>query len=133
MAESVSTTSRRSFLTSAAKAVAIPGIVTAAAAGSVDPVVPLANEFDIARAAMDEFFRSVPVGASDADYERIFTPVSDLAKRIAATKATSLAGLKGKARALVWCNEEFGFMSGSTTDERLACSLVQDLLTLTTT
>jgi hypothetical protein len=60
----------------------------------------------------------------------MYRPVSDLAKRIADMKATTLDGLRLKARALQWCNEEFDFMNGKTTDERLAYGLVQDLLNL---
>jgi hypothetical protein len=79
---------------------------------------------------MDQFFQSVPHGSTDEDYGRMYRPVSDLAKRIADMKATTLDGLRLKARALQWCNEEFDFMNGKTTDERLAYGLVQDLLNL---
>lgn len=95
-----------------------------------DPIKTLSDEFEAAWVQWNQFFQSVPHGSTDEDYERMYRPVSDLAKRIADMKATTLDGLRLKARALQWCNEEFDFMNGKTTDERLAYGLVQDLLNL---
>ncbi|OPH84246.1 hypothetical protein B2M20_02950 [Nitrobacter vulgaris] len=101
-----------------------------AVAQSDDTIQTLSEAFEAAWAASDEFYRNVPTGSTNEDYERMFRPVSDLARRIADMKMTTLEGLKLKARALQWCNEEFDFMDGKTTDERLAYGLVQDLLNL---
>lgn len=126
-AETNSNPTRRVF-PSCAVATAVPPV--AAVVQPDDTIKTLSDEFEAAWSAMDQFFQNAPRGTTDEDYERMFRPVSDLARRIADMKATTLDGLKLKARALQWCNEEFDFMDGQTTDERLAYGLVQDLLNL---
>lgn len=94
----------------------------------------LADEFEAAVAAFDRFYLLNQDTESDralsAECDRLFVAVSSKAKRIAGMKATTLDGLRLKARALMWCNEELDFMDGNTTDERLARGIVQDLLDL---
>ncbi len=114
----------------ASAAVVTPLVVVAGGPPAADPITMLAAEFEAAWAASNEFFRNMPEYTSDEDYERMFRPVSDLADRIANMKATTLDGLRLKARALMWCDEEVGFMDGNTTDERLARGIVHDLLNL---
>lgn len=126
-AETIPTTTRQSFLSAAVGAVVLPA---AAIAHPTNDIKTLSDEFEAAWAAMDRFFENVPSGSTDEDYDRMFRPVSDLAKRISDMKMTTIDGLRLKARALQWCNEEFDFMDGQTTDERLAYGLVQDLLNL---
>jgi hypothetical protein len=126
-------TSRRDFLVAAgiaSAAIVTPLAVVAGSPVAADPIAMLAAEFEAAWAASDEFFRNTPSGATNEDYERMFRPVGDLANRIADMKATTLDGLRLKARALMWCDEEVGFMDGNTTDERLARGIVHDLLNL---
>jgi hypothetical protein len=121
------TTTRRSFLSAAVGAVVLPA---AAVAHPNNDIKALSDEFEAAWAAMDRFFANVPSGSTDEDYDRMFRPVADLANRIADMKMTTIDGLRLKARAMQWCNEEFDFMEGKTTDERLAYGLVQDVLNL---
>jgi hypothetical protein len=126
-AETTPNTTRRGILSGTIATVVLPATAVAQPDGTIKT---LSEEFEAARAASDEFYRNVPTGSTDEDYERMFRPVSDLARRIADMKMTTLEGLKLKARALQWCNKEFDFMDGQTTDERLAYGLVQDLLNL---
>ena len=102
----------------------------AAVAHPTNDIKALSDEFEAAWSAMDQSFRDVPRGSTDEDYDRMFMPVSDLANRIADMKMTTIDGLRLKASALQWCNEEFDFMDGKTTGERLAYGLVQGLLNL---
>lgn len=133
MATQAHTTSRRSFLAAAAVAGAIvaPNV---AKATPVDPIKWMANEFEAAVEAFERF-NLLHGGmdndaATDAEFDRLYDVAASRAKRIADMKATDLPSLRLKARAALWCNDEFDFMDGDTTDQKLARGIVQDLLNL---
>lgn len=130
-AETIPNTTRRVFLSGAVAAAVLPA---AAAPQLIDPIKQMADEFEAAVAAFDRFYLLNQDTESDrtisAERDRLFEAVSSKAKRIAGMKAATLDGLRLKARALMWCNEELDFMDGNTTDERLARGIVHDLLSL---
>lgn len=72
---------------------------------------------------------------TDEELEAVMARAGDIVDRIEHLPASTLAGLKVKARAVSWCNQgeeidpnRFNPYNGATTDGRLAASIVRDLL-----
>jgi hypothetical protein len=96
-----------------------------------EELIALGDEFerswDLERSKWDV----LAAEADDAIVAEIVMPCSSLSERILAKPAHTLAGLRVKARVVLWCQGgEFEGFGSETTDERLIESIVRDLLTL---
>jgi hypothetical protein len=132
-------TTRRAALgaLASASALALPAVTAAASpagAHGFDPAGSLAilgAEFEEAWAAERRAYDDVDGEVGGTAYHR----TSGIARAILATRATSLADFRIKARALLWCYSddyeemvEVLFDPAETTDVRLLRSIVADLL-----
>lgn len=108
-------------------------------AGLVLPAVPRGSspllDADLLRMALDldrlERERAkAEVTATDEDYEKVVEALGDLVERMVGMKAHSLEGVIAKARAARWCRSDDLIDADSCTDEKLAFSIVADLLSM---
>jgi len=69
----------------------------------------------------------VMVNETDGDaFEAACAASAEIVRRVEAIKATTLAGLRVKALAVLWCR--VGDVPGETTDERLVGQIISTLL-----
>jgi hypothetical protein len=101
-----------------------------------DPVDQISREFEAAVAALARFdlhtadAGRLVIDAVEAEFERLHKNIGVYIDRIKHFKATDLKSLRLKARAVYWCNEDFGHVGGGTTDMDLTKSILLDLLNL---
>lgn len=95
-------------------------------------LLALGREFE---AAWENERRLVALAKTDAECDAAWAPTSAIVHRIVNMPATTMEGLRVKARAILWCGyeeDEAGpEMFGSNTDHRLAGTIIQDLLNIT--
>ena len=122
--------SRRLFL-AAGSAAAVCATLKSAAAHEPDAMlIRLGAEL---AAATENETRVLNSSAKDVDYYAAHDRTSAVVTRIIATKATTIRGLKVKAKAILWCHSDdvidaTSFSDDPTTDIRVVTSIVQDLL-----
>jgi hypothetical protein len=85
--------------------------------------------------AYDEYSRRTEklandIGLTDIQrrFEKAYDEVSPIVDRVLAAPASTLAGLRVRARAAAWCHDGVEAESDDATDARLAWSIVRDLL-----
>lgn len=75
---------------------------------------------------------ALPQGCHEEQFEAVFQKCSELANQIMAEKAHTLAGILVKAKAVSWCRsgENFDLKDFETTDEKVAASIINDLMAM---
>jgi hypothetical protein len=131
---------RRLFLAAGSAAAVFAGLKGAARAAPVAMVdgylLSLGKELDAA-SENETAVLAAADGLPGKEIDRLYDPArirsKDLVEKIIATKATTIDGLKVKARALAWCHsgdviDATSFDSYPTTDIKVLASIAQDLL-----
>ena len=125
MSEGASLT-RRAALGPLAASLLVAAKPVAAASFADSPLLALGRDFDVVAARLDH---AIAAGI-DID-DGLLEQLSKLDAEIATTQASTMEGLFVKARAACWARlgdlDDFGEM---TTDQRMALSMVRDLIRL---
>ena len=131
MAERANTT-RRTFLKG--------GVVLAAAAHTValapgmsDDILELGKQFEKSWAAEKAFYASHDLAdpANDAGFDEVYFRTQNLVDLIEKAEATTLEGLRVKARAVQWCyGDDPMKLDGDTTDMRISSQILNGILTI---
>lgn len=134
-ADSASSTDRRKFLTIAATAAIVAPMGADAAQERGDYLKAISRAFDEAAASLSAWYFAHADEISpeiEDEYNRRYSRVSKIARHICEMPGNTIEALQIKAKAMLWCDENF-FEGAVSTDQKLMISIIRGLVSLPTT